>query len=207
MKLGIKSPKRIRQQKNYSDAGRLARRLPRWHSPIRTRKTRFSLPCMRFGAGDVQAYATIVRRFQASILTLCVAILRDRQAAEELAPDVFVQAYQRLATFDVRRPMKPWLAKIALRMAQQRWRERAREARNLDAAAKREHAECEPEPADRLQVDEESELLWRAVHDLPLGERTAVVLYYRESMTVKEVAKAMSVSPGTVKTHLFRAAC
>ena len=43
-------------------------------------------------AGDVQAFATIVRRFQASILTLCVAILRDRQAAEELAQDVFVQS-------------------------------------------------------------------------------------------------------------------
>ena len=35
-------------------------------------------------AGDVQAFATIVRRFQSSIMTLCVAMLRDRQAAEEL---------------------------------------------------------------------------------------------------------------------------
>ncbi len=158
-------------------------------------------------AGDVQAYATIVRRFQASIMTLCVAILRDRQAAEELAQDVFVKAYQRLDRFDVRRPMKPWLVKIAHRLAQQRWRQRAREAgrRRLDAVAKLERDQCDPEPADRLQVDEQSELLWQAVHNLPLGERTAVVLYYRESMTIKDVARAMSVSPGTVKTHLFRA--
>ena len=76
-------------------------------------------------AGDVQSYATIVKRFQASIMTLCVAILRDRQAAEELAQDVFVQAYRRLDTFDLRRPMKPWLAKIAHRLALQRWRQRA----------------------------------------------------------------------------------
>ena len=69
-------------------------------------------------AGDVQAYAAIVNRFQASIMTLCVAILRDPQAAEELAQDVFVRAYQRLDTFDVRRPMKPWLVKIAYRLAQ-----------------------------------------------------------------------------------------
>ena len=71
--------------------------------------------------------------------------------------------------------------------------------------AKLRREQSDPEPADRLDVDEQSELLWQAVHDLPLGERTAVVLYYRESMTLKEVAMAMSVSPGTVKTHLFRA--
>ena len=82
----------------------------------------------------------------------------------------------------------------------------AREAGRLDAAAKLERDQCDPKPADRLQVDEQSESLWQAVHDLPLGEQTAVVLYYRESMTIKDVARAMSVSPGTVKTHLFRAA-
>jgi len=156
-------------------------------------------------AGDVQAFATIVRFFQASITTLCVTILRDRQAAEELAQDVFVKAYQRLDMFDVRRPMKPWLVQIAHRLALQCWRQRAREAGRLDAAAKLQRDQRHPEPADRLQVDEQSELLWQAVHELPLGERTAVVLYYRESMTVNEVATAMGVSPGTVKTHLFRA--
>ena len=78
-----------------------------------------------------------------------------------------------------------------------------READRRDAAAKLQCDQRDPEPADRLQVDEQSELFWQAVHDLPLGERTAVVLYYRESMTVKDVARAMSVSPGTVKTHLF----
>jgi len=156
-------------------------------------------------AGDVQAFATIVRRFQVSIMTLCVAILRDRQAAEELAQDVFVQAYQRLDTFDVRRPMKPWLVQIAHRLALQRWRQRARELDLLGAAAKPERDQRNADPADRVQVDEESQLLWQAVHELPLGERTAVVLYYRESMTVHEVATAMGVSPGTVKTHLFRA--
>ncbi len=156
-------------------------------------------------AGDVQAFATIVKRFQASVMTLCVAILRDRQAAEELTQDVFVQVFQRLDTFDVRRPMKPWLVQIAHRLALQRWRRRARELDRLDAVARMESEQCGPDPAERLQVDEQSQLLWQAVHELPLGERTAVVLYYRVSMTVQEVATAMSVSPGTVKTQLFRA--
>ena len=101
--------------------------------------------------------------------------------------------------------MKPWLVKIAHRLALQRWRQRAREESRLDAMARLEKDQRDPEPADRLQVDERSELLWQAVQALPLGERTAVVLYYRENMTVKDVARAMGVTSGTVKTHLFRA--
>ena len=63
-------------------------------------------------------------------MTICVAILHDRQAAEELAQDVLVRAYQRLDTFDVTQPMKPWLVKIAYRLAQEHWRrdESARQA-------------------------------------------------------------------------------
>ncbi|MFI5458139.1 MAG: RNA polymerase sigma factor [Isosphaerales bacterium] len=157
-------------------------------------------------AGNAQAYATIVERFQGPVTTLCAAIVRNRQAAEELAQDVFVRAYQRLDMFDIRQPMKPWLVKIAYHLAQQRWRERAREtARRKVAATMREQNRNESGPAERLFVDERSEMLWQAVYALPMAQRTAVVLYYREGLTVKEVAKAMGVSPGTIKTHLFRA--
>lgn len=157
-------------------------------------------------AGNAQAYATIVERFQTLVMTLCVAISRDRQAAEELAQDVFVRAYERLSTFDVGRPMKPWLVKIAYRLAQQRRRVQAKEtARRVGAAERMQQNRVHPGPADRLSVEERSDVLWRAVCSLPESQRTAVVLYYRENLTVEEVAHAMNVSSGTVKTHLFRA--
>jgi RNA polymerase sigma-70 factor (ECF subfamily) len=157
-------------------------------------------------AGDTQAFATIVERFQRQVMTLCDAVLRDKQAAEELAQDVFVTAYQRLATFDVCRPMKPWLVKIAYRLAQQRWRNRVREAaRQQKAVIAQRLDNLDPGPAEKVSVDERSEILWRAVSELPMAQRTAVILYYRENLTIPEVAEALDVSPGTVKTHLFRA--
>jgi RNA polymerase sigma-70 factor (ECF subfamily) len=157
-------------------------------------------------AGNPQAYAAIVQQFQHPIMTLCVAILRNRQAAEELAQDVFVRAFERLDTFDVRRPMKPWLARIAYRLAQERGRARRRDRARREAAAGLLHQNgCTSRPIDSLLVDEQSTMLWQAVHGLPMAERTAIVLYYREGLTVSEAASAMGVSPGTVKTHLFRA--
>jgi RNA polymerase sigma-70 factor (ECF subfamily) len=156
-------------------------------------------------AGDVQAFVTIVKRFGEALLTLCVTILHDSQAAEELAQDVFVRAFHRLDTYDVRQPMKPWLVKIAYRMAQERWRQKQREAVHCKAAAQSRKQPAQPDPSHRLVATERSDILWQEVHALPLAQRTAVVLYYRENMTVKDVARTMGVSPGTVKTHLFRA--
>jgi RNA polymerase sigma-70 factor, ECF subfamily len=157
-------------------------------------------------AGDVQAYATIVERFQGPLMTLCTALLRNRQAAEELAQDTLVRAYERLDSFDLRQPMKPWLCKIAYRLAQEQRRSRGREtARQEAVATMHQQSRDSSEPAERLFADERSEMLWQAVSELPVSQRTAVVLYYRESLSVDEVATAMSVTSGTVKTHLFRA--
>jgi RNA polymerase sigma-70 factor (ECF subfamily) len=77
----------------------------------------------------------------------------------------------------------------------------------------REGTELDPEhpaPAshddalDVLIADERDRQLWQAVAALSSGERTAVILYYRQNMTVDEIATAVGVSTGTVKTLLFR---
>lgn len=156
--------------------------------------------------GNAQAYAAIVKRFQGSMMTLCVAILRDHQAADEVVQDVFVRAYQRLDTFDLERPMKPWLVKIAYRLAQQRWRASSNELMHRKAAmARLQQSHSDQDPSRRLLRQERSEVLWNAVHELPLAQRAAVLLYYRDNLTIHEVARVMTISSGTVKTHLFRA--
>jgi RNA polymerase sigma-70 factor, ECF subfamily len=157
-------------------------------------------------AGDAQAYAFIVRRFQGPLMTLCTALLRNRQAAEELAQDALARAYERLDHFDVRLPMKPWLYKIAYRLAQEHRRARVREtARQQAAATMHDQDRDDSGPAEKLCADERSEMLWQAVAELPMAQRTAVVLYYRENLKIQEVASALGISTGTVKTHLFRA--
>ena len=56
-----------------------------------------------------------------------------------------------------------------------------------------------------LIADERSRGLWQAVAALTSGERTAVMLYYRDEMAVRDIARALGVTTGTIKTLLFRA--
>jgi RNA polymerase sigma factor (sigma-70 family) len=61
------------------------------------------------------------------------------------------------------------------------------------------------DPLAALITDESRRRLWRRVEALPLGQRTAVILHYRQDMQINEVAQALGVTSGTVKTLLFRA--
>jgi RNA polymerase sigma factor (sigma-70 family) len=55
-----------------------------------------------------------------------------------------------------------------------------------------------------LIANERSRGLWQAVAGLSSGERTAVILYYRDEMAVGDIARALGVTTGTIKTLLFR---
>jgi RNA polymerase sigma-70 factor (ECF subfamily) len=157
-------------------------------------------------AGDNDAFAAIVRQFQSVILTLATVILRDRAAALEVTQEVFVRAWQRLRSFDQTRPMKPWLIGIAYRVASDYQRERAtRAAKERSSVAQSDTRTTQEQPLDALIADEQSRMLWKLVDSLPPGEQIAVLLFYREGLSVEQVAHSLGVSPGTVKTSLFRA--
>ncbi len=156
--------------------------------------------------GDREAFATVVERYQRRLFGLALMLTRQPAAAEEVAQDAFVRAFTHLDGYDERRPFYPWLATIAVRLAQN-WLTRnarvvAREGQplspDLDSAAV-------SDPLAALIVDERGRRLWRSVAALPSGERAAALLYYRQEMSVRDIARALGVTNGTVKTYLFRA--
>ena len=157
-------------------------------------------------AGDTEAFGELVELFKAPIMSLCLSLMRNSADAEELAQDVFVRAYRYLGTYDERRPCFPWLAKIAYRLAQTRWRQRQREA-DAQQEAREEIGvgQHEGDPLDALVCDEQARRLWRAVRSLPGQQRAVTLLYYQQGLDVREVARVLGVTSGTVKTLLVRA--
>ena len=157
-------------------------------------------------SGERDAFGHLVQRYQRRLFGLALMMVREPTAAEEIAQDTFVRAHAHLDRYDDARPLYPWLAAIAVRLAQN-WlqlhgRTVRREGRSLESA---------PEPGtaagglSALIAREDSTRLWQAVARLPSGERTAVILYYRDEMAVRDIARALGVTTGTVKTLLFRA--
>lgn len=156
--------------------------------------------------GNRDAFGHLVRRYQGRLFGLALVMVRERAGAEEVTQDAFVRAYICLAQYDESRPFYPWLATIAVRLSQNWLRRHGRQVRregtSLDDA--QEPAETAP-TLEALLDDERGARLWRAVAALPSGQRTALILHYRDAQPVADVARALGVTAGTIKTLLFRA--
>lgn len=157
-------------------------------------------------AGDHDEFREVVERYQGRIFSLTLAVTRNRIGAEEATQEAFIRAYRKLDLYDDRRPFYPWLATIAVRLAQNWLRRRAllrhREGHDLKNG---QGARSLEDPLDTLVGRQVASRLWRSVQDLPQGERSSVLLFYRQGLSVGEAARVLGVTSGTVKTWLSRA--
>ena len=172
--------------------------------PVKEAQDRADVLAVR--GGDRDAYRGLVERHGPRLMTFCLRLVQGQEEAEELAHRTFVRAFESLESYDVERPFYPWLSTIAFRLAQRQWSDRTRRASfEAEYAEEEAHRTRSGEHLERLGFDEASERLWKAVSRLSRGERTATHLYYMERFTVSESARIMGVSPGTVKSFLYRA--
>jgi len=152
-------------------------------------------------AGDIDAFAGIVDRWQGPIVNLAWRYCRDRGRAEEIAQDVFLRAYRGLATWRGEGAFSTWLFAVALNVCRRAMQGGAPPALPLDEV---------PEPAGDADLaadlvsQERDRAVRLAVLRLPPRHRDALVLFYFLDMDVSRVAQVLSVPVGTVKARLSR---
>lgn len=158
----------------------------------------------RARTGDGEAWYRLVSAHQEAIFRLAYLLLRDASDAEDVAQEAFVRAFRALHTFDGERPLRPWLLRIASNLAHNRRRSLGRylEAlKRLYSAPER----VESSPAERTGRKWEAETLWSAIRHLRPAEQEVVYLRYFLELSEAEMAAALNVAPGTVKSRLHRA--
>ena len=157
--------------------------------------------------GDREAFGHLVRGHQGRLFGLVLMMVREPAGAEEVTQDAFVRAFTHIGQYDERRPFYPWIAAIAVRLAQNWLRRHGRTVQREGTALESVGEPGAPASGSlsTLIDDEAKRSLWRAVAALPSGERTAVILFYRDEMAVSDIARALGVTTGTIKTFLFRA--
>ena len=135
----------------------------------------------------------------ASILHLCRLILRDPSEAEDAAQQTFLSAYRALLRGTTPREPEAWLAQIARNECRARLRRRELAAVPLDVDVE------DPRDASEMASGREQlQVVAAAIEELPDRQRQAVVLSDLRGLSNKEVARALSVAPGTVEALLYR---
>lgn len=173
----------------------------------------------RCRAGETSAFANLVDRYRDRAYGLALRLTRSAPDAEEVAQDAFVSAWRSLAAFRGDAAFSTWLYRIVWRKALDRveaLRTRGRREVAVDDPARVEAesaaaiASTSGGPSGSGEVGAGaggaiSARLERLLGTLSELSRAVVTLYYYEDRSVGDVAAALGIPEGTVKTHLFRA--
>jgi RNA polymerase sigma-70 factor (ECF subfamily) len=156
--------------------------------------------------GDGTVWEALVRQHQDAVFRLAYLLVGDADEAEDVAQETFIRAYRALDRFDVNRPLRPWLMRIASNLA----RNQRRSVGRYFAAVQR-LIRAEPEAAfatndhTQLAERERAHSLWQAVRRLGQAEQEIIYLRYFLEMSEAETAAALEIPAGTVKSRTHRA--
>jgi RNA polymerase sigma-70 factor, ECF subfamily len=152
--------------------------------------------------GDEAALARLYDRHRAVLFGLLLRILNNRDEAEDVLQDVFIQVWRRAGDFDASRG-KPftWLVTLARSRAIDRLRSLGSRQRTALNAAENEAEQVSDALADTAR-SEQRQIVERALAELPDDQRHALVLAYLDGMTQSEIATVLGTPLGTIKTRM-----
>jgi RNA polymerase sigma-70 factor (ECF subfamily) len=140
----------------------------------------------------------LMREHRSMVFSVAYHFLHDRDQAEEIAQDVFLSLHRNVDGLESPAHAAHWLRRVAVQ-------------RSIDAARKRMRRpvvalENIKEPAAQAQPGDPmlGEMLRKLIVSLPETQRMVVILRYQEDLDPTEIAEAMGIPVGTVKSHLQR---
>jgi len=158
--------------------------------------------------GQAGAFDALVASHHRRVYNLVYRMVGNAEDAMDLTQEAFLRAYSKLHTFERGRPFLAWLRRIATNLCIDHLRRQGSPDVSLDERTESgaQHADTSPgaSPEEALEVSEDARRVLDAVYRLPPRQRAALVLRYVDGMKVAEIARALRVPEGTVKTMLFR---
>ncbi|MFC2950864.1 RNA polymerase sigma factor [Marinicaulis aureus] len=154
-------------------------------------------------AGDRAAFTRLAERWQPKLLAHAFRLLGEGEAARDIVQEAWADIVRGLSRLDDARAFPAWAYRIVTRRAADQIRKRQRE-RKLSAAYASE-VKSMPQVELAAEMSADTAPLRAAMAILPAEQRAAIALFYTEDFSVAEIAAALNVPAGTVKTRLMHA--
>jgi RNA polymerase sigma-70 factor, ECF subfamily len=168
---------------------------------------------LRAKRGDREAFASLVDKYKQPVMNFVYRSLRDEIEAEDLAQNVFLQAYRSRGRYRQTAKFSTWLFTIARNLCLNEIRRRSRHpAESIEEA----HAEHEDQPRqqyedksqftppDKLLHAELARKIEEALAELPENQRTAILLCRQDEMSYEEIAEILDCSLSATKSLIHR---
>lgn len=153
--------------------------------------------------GDQQAFGQIYDAHMDELFRFIYARVEDRQTAEDITSDVFLKAWEKLDSYEIRgAPFRAWLYRIARNAVIDHYRTRKQEA-PLEAVINTTDEDSMP-VAQKVSLSLESETVLTAMHEITDDQRNVLILKFVQNLTTKEVAKILGKRQGAIRALQMR---
>jgi RNA polymerase sigma-70 factor (ECF subfamily) len=159
---------------------------------------------VRARQGDEAAFEQLVLRHQRYVFNLAYRVLGDYTEAEDMAQEAFVRVWRGLSGFRGQARFTTWLYRIVYNLCLNRLPGLQRERLQTEPLEE-VLADPGPSPADLFAVREKMAFLHAQLDRLPEKYRLVLTLRYLQHLSYDEIAAALEMPMGTVKTHIHRA--
>jgi RNA polymerase sigma-70 factor (ECF subfamily) len=160
--------------------------------------------CLR---GDQTAWELIVRQYRRKVFNTAYKFVGRHDQAEDLTQDIFLKIFKSLDTFDSRANFQTWLISVSRNLCIDHYRRVRKERETIDRdvdANELSPVSREPSPMSGLERRDRVSLLRHAMAKLPDTLRTAVLMRDIQEMSYQEIADALHLPEGTVKSRINR---
>ncbi|MCL4708296.1 RNA polymerase sigma factor [bacterium] len=159
-------------------------------------------------AGQPQALAELVKRYQAAVLRVCISIVGSRDV-DDLVQEIFIKILQRLDRFEGRSALFTWIYEVTVNHCRDELRRRKRRRWfSLQALPQTvvENIPLDEKPVtDRIENDELEQRLHREINKLKPKYRELIVLRDLEGLSYEEIAQVCQIDVKLVKSRLYEA--
>ena len=167
---------------------------------------------LRLQRGDEWAFQLMVRRFRKKIFSIAFGITLDAEESQDIMQEVFLQVYRTIGNFRGDASLATWLHRITVNRSlnwKRRWARRFKwlhvSTDSTDGLSAAEPESDLPSPETRVANAQTRQQIDKALKMLPEQARTIFVLRELEGLSYEEIADAIGIKLGTVRSRLFHA--
>ena len=157
----------------------------------------------RFLSGDEKGFDMLVKKYQDRVLNIVRSITGKDGESEDIAQEVFLKVYNNLGAFRGHSQFSTWLYRIVVNAVYGFTRGRRKMVNDEDAI--KNSATDYRGPRDNLIAKEREVILYKALENVPINFKTALIFKDIEGLSYLEISKILCCSIGTVESRIYRA--
>jgi RNA polymerase sigma-70 factor, ECF subfamily len=164
--------------------------------------------------GQRESFGVLVERYQEMVFRTCMGFLHNKEDADDLTQEIFIQVYQSLSNFKGESSFSTWIYRIAVNASLNRVRktsknfliQRIESLWGTDKQKPIEISAPESENPENLMIRDEYRVwVQRALNSLPENQRIAIILSKYDDLSQREIAEIMNTTEGAVEALIQRA--